>query len=197
MSAVPPPSPLTRAQIEAAINGLSDADWSRLEYAGRTLAAGVTGWTGEDLLQEALTKFLEGARTWPAGVPPVVVIGNVMHSIASNERSGNEASPIDDAVEVDPLETEHAEEGASAGQTVMSTTATTPEDIVSTCQQIVAIYAAVAGDPDLENLVKLWAQGIRGEEARMELGWPAPKYEAERKRLFRRLSKLDRDRSQQ
>lgn len=191
MAAVqPPPPPLNRAQIEAAIGALSAADWKRLEYLGNGMAAGVTGWKGEDLLQEALTKFLEGARTWPAGLPSVVVIGNVMKSIASNERESNEASPVVDTEHVDSVEGQ-LDDQAGGDQGVVGKTLTTPEDIAAAREQLVAIYAALAGDPDLQKLVKLWAEGVRGEEAREELGWTKQKYEAERKRLFRRLANLN------
>ncbi len=57
-----------------------------------------------------------------------------------------------------------------------------------------AVYAAVAGDEDLELLVMVWADGQRGEEAAKELDWDKKKYEAARKRLTRRLDALDSDR---
>ena len=191
MAAVlPPQPPPTRAQIEPAINALPAADWKRLEYLGNGMAAGVTGWTGKDLLQEALTKFLEGARTWPAGLPSVVVIGHVMKSIASNERESNEASPVVDTEHVDSVEGQ-LEDQAGGDQGVVGKTLTTPEDIAAAREQLVAIYAALAGDPDLQKLVKCWAEGVRGEQARKELGWTKEKYEAERKRVFRRLANLN------
>jgi hypothetical protein len=192
MAAVqPPPPPLSRAQIEAAITALSAAEWRRLEFVGNGLAAGVTGWTGEDLLQEALTKFLEGARTWPAGLPSVHVIGMVMMSIANNERASNAASPVDENEHVNSVEG-HADEEDGGGQGVVGVSVTTPEDVVAARQEMAAVYAAVAGDPGLEKLVKLWAEGIRGEEARDEMGWTSQKYEAERKRLTRRLAHVNR-----
>ncbi|MGK6310219.1 RNA polymerase sigma factor [Variovorax sp. DT-64] len=196
MSAVPidPTGPgLPRAEIEAILAGFTAADWERAEAIAGALCGGVIGWTAEDLLQEALTKFLEGARTWPSGVHPMVVLKNVMHSIASNERKSNRASPIDAKVEVDPFETgEEAEKVA----TVRSSTGITPEDVASGKQQMAALYAALAGDDDLQMLVMVWADGLRGEDARAELGWDEKKYDAERKRLTRRLQKLDPQRSQ-
>lgn len=196
MSAVPidPPGPgLQRAEIEAVLAGFTAADWERAEAIAGALCGGVIGWTAEDLLQEALTKFLEGARTWPSGVHPMVVLKNVMHSIASNERKSNRASPIDAKVEVDPFETgEEAEKVA----TVRSSTGITPEDVSSGKQQMAALYAELAGDDDLQMLVVVWADRLRGEDARAELGWDEKKYDAERQRLTRRLRKLDPQRSQ-
>lgn len=184
---------LTRDEIEAILAGFTAADWARAEVIAGALCGGVIGWTAEDLLQEALTKFIEGARTWPSGVQPMVVLKNVMHSIASNERKSNRASPIDAEVEVDPFETV---DGAEKVATVQSSTGITSEDIASGKQQMAAVYAALAGDDDLQMLAMVWADGLRGEDARVELDWDEKKYDAERKRLTRRLQKLDPQRSQ-
>ena len=195
MSAVPTNPPgLTRVQIEAEIAALSHADWRRAERIADSLCAGITGIEPEDLLQEALTKFLEGDRVWPPGVPSLVVLENVMYSIASNTRKRRKEGPVDETVEVDPLEGEGQEE-AGAGKSVLSTTTITPEEEVSGEQQIAALYAALAGDSDLQDLATAWAMGLRGEAAWKELGWTEKKYEAERKRLTRRLEKLDPNRS--
>jgi DNA-directed RNA polymerase specialized sigma24 family protein len=196
MSAVPtdPAGPgLPRDQIEASLAGFSAADWDRAEAIAATLCGGVIGWTAEDLLQEALTKFLEATRTWPTDVHPMVVLKNVMHSIASNERKSNRASPIDATVEVDPFETGDEAEKVAA---VRSSTGITPEDVMSGKQQMAAVYAALAGDDDLQMLAMVWADGLRGEDARTELEWDEKKYDAQRKRLTRRLQKLDPQRSQ-
>jgi DNA-directed RNA polymerase specialized sigma24 family protein len=195
MSAVPtnPTSPaLTRAQIEAVLTGFSGADWERARSIAGGLCGGLTGWSADDLLQEAITKFLEGARSWPANVHPLVVLKNVMHSIASNERKHNKASPVDDRVEVDPFETSDDEQRAAA----KSHTGITPEDQVAGKQEMAALYAALGGDEDLEMLAMAWADGMRGEDARNELGWDEKKYDANRSRLKRRLKKLDPERSE-
>lgn len=195
MSAVPTnPPDLSRAQIEGEIAALSHADWRRAERIAYSLCAGITGLEPQDLLQEALTKFLEGDRVWPLGVPSLVVLENAMYSIASNTRKRRKEGPVDETVEVDPFGDEGQEE-ASAGKSVLSSTTITPEDEVSGKQQIAALYAMLAGDSDLQDLATAWAMGLRGEEAWKELGWTEKKYEAERKRLTRRLEKLDPDRS--
>jgi len=122
----------------------------------------------------------------------MVVLKNAMHSIASNARKHNKAGPIDQTVEVDVFEVDDEK----LGSTARSTTGITPEDVVSGKEQIAAVYAALAGDEDLHMLAIAWAEGLRGEEAYKELGWDAKKYDAERKRLTRRLEKLDPERSQ-
>ena len=184
---------LTADEIEVAVRALaaSPADWSRLETIAAVLSSGVSELTGDDLLQEALTRFLEGRRRWPVNVPPVVVVKNAMHSIASDARKRAEFGLIDEAVALaDGAPTDESD----ARPQVQGKVTITPEDELSGKEQLVAIYAHVAGDEDLEMLVMAWADGLRGDDAAQTLGWDKKKYEAARKRLERRLKALDPDR---
>lgn len=183
------PPRLDRLQVETAMAAMSDADWRRVEFIASSLSHGFTGFEPEDLILEAQTKLLEGVRVWPTGVPTVVVLENVMSSIASNARKRIKEGPIDVTVEVDPLETDD-QEGVSTGQTVFSRTDATPESQVAAREQIAAINLVVADDADLQDLVTAWAMDLKGEEAWMSLGWTKDKYEANRKKLTRRLDKL-------
>ncbi|TXH79507.1 hypothetical protein [Thauera aminoaromatica] len=183
------PPRLDRLQVENAMAAMSDADWRRVEFIASSLSHGFTGFEPEDLILEAQTKLLEGVRVWPTGVPAVVVLENVMSSIASNARKRIKEGPIDVTVEVDPLETDY-QGGVSAGQTVFSRTDATPESQAATREQIAAIDRLVADDADLQDLVAAWAMELKGEEAWMSLGWTKDKYEANRKKLTRRLDKL-------
>lgn len=183
------PPRLDRLQVENAMAAMSDADWRRVEFIASSLSHGFTGFEPEDLILEAQTKLLEGVRVWPTGVPAVVVLENVMSSIASNARKRIKEGPIDVTVEVDPLETDD-QEGVSAGQTVFSRTDATPESQAAAREQIAAINRLVADDADLQDLVAAWAMELKGEEAWMSLGWTKDKYEANRKKLTRRLDKL-------
>ena len=183
------PPRLDRLQVENAMAAMSDADWRRVEFIASSLSHGFTGFEPEDLILEAQTKLLEGVRVWPTGVPAVVVLENVMSSIASNARKRIKEGPIDVTVEVDPLETDD-QEGVSAGQTVFSRTDATPESQAAAREQIAAIDRLVADDADLQDLVAAWAMELKGEEAWMSLGWTKDKYEANRKKLTRRLDKL-------
>lgn len=183
------PPRLDRLQVENAMAAMSDADWRRVEFIASSLSHGFTVFEPEDLILEAQTKLLEGVRVWPTGVPAVVVLENVMSSIASNARKRIKEGPIDVTVEVDPLETDD-QEGGTAGQTVFSRTDATPESQVAAREQIAAINRLVADDADLQDLVAAWALELKGEEAWMSLGWTKDKYEANRKKLTRRLDKL-------
>lgn len=190
MSALPASeSSLSRDQVKAVLEAFSPADWRRARHIATAVGAGLTGWTPDDLLQEAMSALLAGSRVWPAGLHPLVVLKTAMRSIASNARRRDKASPVDETVLLDPFET--SDEATPA---VQGTALVTPEDETSGKQQIAAVYAAVAGDEDLELLVMAWADRLRGEDAMAELGWDEKRYDAARKRLMRRLEAVDPDR---
>lgn len=191
MSAIPEPEKrLTKAEVEAVLTAFTPADWQRAKAIAAAFCGGLTGWKPDDLLQETVLKLLDGTRVWPHGVHPLVVLKTAMHSVASNARKHNEASPVDENVIVDPFEADDDDKTPVAHGKV----SVTPEDKMSGKQQMVALYAALGGDEDLELLVMAWADGLRGAEAREELGWDEKKYDAARNRLLRRLAALDPDR---
>ena len=191
MSAIPEPEQrLTKTEMEAALAAFGPADWQRAKTIATAMCKGLNGWTPDDLLQEVLVKLLDGTRVWPSGVHPLVVLKTAMHSIASNARKHEDASPIDDDVALDP----HEADADDATPVVHGKSTVTPEDQTSGKQQLAALYAALGGDAELEFVVLAWANGLRGAEAREELGWDDKRYDAARNRLQRRLAALDPDR---
>ncbi len=191
MSAVPEPKDrMSRAEVEAALNSLSPADWRRAESIAAAFCGGLTGWRPEDLLQEAFCSLLSETRIWRPGLHALVVLKTVMHSIASNARKHYDASPVNEKVIVDPLEADEDDKTPVAHGKVT----VTPEDELSGKQQMTALYAKLVGDEDLEFLAMTWADGLRGADARDALGWDEKKYDAARNRLLRRLKALDPDR---
>lgn len=190
MSAVPgSENRLSKTQIESVLVAFSAADWQRANLISRRLCEGVTGWEPSDLLQETLASFLGGNRVWPADLPPLVVLKTAMHSISSNARKHNQASPIDGNVVLDPV----ALSDDAGVSPIHGRVEATPESTLAAKEQMVAIYAALGGDEELELLAMAWADGIRGTEARQELGWDAKKYDAVRNRLVRRLKAMNPD----
>lgn len=195
MSAVPESQePLSPDEVEAELEKLtaSASDFQRAKSIAASFCGGLTGWSAQDLLQETMTKFLEGARTWPRGIHRLVVLKTAMRSVASNIRKHNDSSPIDDIVVLAGQEA--SDEEAERFPGVHGVVAETPESLLSGEQELAAVYAAVAGNEDLQMVVMAWADDLRGDEAAKELGWDKNKYEAARKRLTRRLYALDLDR---
>lgn len=187
---------LTADEVDAEIQALaaSPASWQRLRSIAANLCGGVSGMTGDDLLQETVTRFYERRRTWPRDVHPIVVVKNAMRSVASDARKRMSLNPVDEAVALATADS--GEESSDPRPQVHGISVVTPEVDLSGKEQLVAVYAAVAGDEELELLVMAWADNLRGDEAARELGWDKKKYEAARKRLTRRLDAVDPDRRQ-
>lgn len=191
MSAIPEPEErLSRAEVEATLKGLGSADWARATSIATAFCGGLTGWTPDDLLQDALCSLLDETRIWRPGLHPLVVLKTAMRSIASNARKHNDVSPVDENVVVDPFEADEDDKTPVAHGKVTIT----PEDELSGKQQMAALYAKLGGDEDLELLALTWADSLRGADARDALGWDEKMYDAARNRLLRRLKALDPDR---
>lgn len=188
MSAVPElEERLSTAEVEAVLRAFQPADWQRAKAIATAFCGGITGWKPDDLLQETLVNLLDGTRIWRRDIHPLVVVKTAMHSIASNARKHNEASPIDESMVVDPFEADEDDKTPVAHGKVM----VTPEDETSGKQQMAALYTALAGDEELELVAMAWADNLRGAAAREELGWEPKKYDAARNRLLRKLATLD------
>jgi DNA-directed RNA polymerase specialized sigma24 family protein len=194
MSAVPEPDAarLSRADVEAQLRNLSAADWSRAESIAKGLCAGIPTLEPADLLQETMTKLLQGVRVWRPGLHPLVVLKSTMHSEASNARKRAKHGAIDHNVEVAEVVADADDDSPSAE--VPAVAELTAEDMAAQRELLAAVEAAVAGDESLELLTMAWADGLRGDEAAKELGWDKKTYEAARKRLTRRLDNIERPR---
>ena len=84
-------APATHEEVALAIERLSDADLLRLKKAASILLGGTEYSNPMDLLNEALTRSLQGGlgvdgRHWPKGVPFKVFVKNAMKSIADTSR---------------------------------------------------------------------------------------------------------------
>src|SRR3974377_448817 len=73
----------TPAEVLRALRSLSTEHKTLLVKIARAYAW-KTSYGHEDLIQEALTRVLEGKRAWPRKLPIVVFLRGVMRSIASD-----------------------------------------------------------------------------------------------------------------
>jgi DNA-directed RNA polymerase specialized sigma24 family protein len=109
----------TDADVEAAIAALSTADLLRLQSIAdrraRALMRFGLGWTGADLLQEALTRAVAGQKRWPKSVKFVTYLIQSMRNIAGHSRdaAGEELTGLGA-----PGEGEHVRDGAIAASSV-------------------------------------------------------------------------------
>lgn len=79
---LPARSILSDAEVEEAIESISEAGWHRLRAVARHYSFGILD--PDDLLHEALYRSLDGRRTCPRHVDIVRFLAEVMHSLASS-----------------------------------------------------------------------------------------------------------------
>lgn len=188
MSAEPSTEPrLSTSEVEAIFRSFGPAEWRRAAVLAEAAAAGLAHWSPRDLLHEAIASLMEGSRTCPVGVHPMVMLANAMRSIASNARERSANSPVVVGVRVAHGGSDDDDDPQPAvhGESVL-----TPERIVEHRELLAAIDDLVEDDEQLQYLVMAWAEGSRGDEACGVLGWDAKTYDAARKRLTRRLGSL-------
>jgi DNA-directed RNA polymerase specialized sigma24 family protein len=154
---------LSVAEIRGSIDALSDMDTARLMAAAQGFSR-LCGIDAEDLLQEALTRALEGRRTCGRETALVPFICGIMKSFASQENEARkegfrptvvlrDGEPIVPEVPADDPSPERAAISAIDGRPVLA-----------------EIEAAAAGDEKLQLLIEGIYDGMRGAELQGLLG---------------------------
>lgn len=73
----------TISEVHETLAALDDGDWARLEALARNRCRYRLPGREQDVLQEALTRILEGRRPWPKDLAFAAFISGVMRSIVS------------------------------------------------------------------------------------------------------------------
>jgi len=180
---------LSPQEVDAQLRAFTAADWARARSLARVAAAGLVGWSGDDLLTEALTRLQEGIRVWRRCVHPLVTLKTIMRSIAHGEFKKQKNGPIDTRVALSGDES--GDEDEAPGPVAVAVSDDNPQQAVDLRSQLEYVEKLVEDDEDCWMLVQLWAEGRRGKEAAEELGWDAKKHDAVRQRLLRRLQPLE------
>lgn len=186
MATTDPLDRLSTAEVEAEFRNFSGADWKRALSLARMRVAGLSNWTPESLLGEALLKLQSGERVWRRGVHALVTLTVAMRSIASNERKKARNAPVDDRRSVD-VGAGNTDDDDGSPALVQPEDDCDPSEIVDGRSQLAYIEKLVAGDKDAEEVLAAWSIGLRGKEAAKELGFEMNRYEAARKRLNDKL----------
>ncbi len=176
---------LSQQEVDAQLRAFSAVDWAKARSLARLAAAGLVGWSGDDLLTEALTRLQEGRRVWRRGVHPLVTLKTIMRSIADGEFKKQKNGPID--IRVALSGDEMGDEDEDSGSVAVAVSNDNPQQAADSRSQLEYVEKLVEDDEDCWMLVQLWAEGRRGKEAAEELGWDAKKHDAVRQRLLRRL----------
>jgi RNA polymerase sigma-70 factor (ECF subfamily) len=160
------------AQTALALGLVSDMDLLRLKALARLYARGLPAHvTWEDLVQEALTRVLVGARVVPEGVPMVAFLAGVMRSLRSEQCRRARAA------ESDVRETELRDAGPG------------PERALSARQELGAIRRLFAGDAIVLQIIAGLGEGLPAAQICETRGISKTDYESARKRMRRTLIK--------
>ena len=139
----------------------------RLKTVARLHARGLppdVGW--EDLLQEALTRMLTGARRIPEGIAPVAFIAGIMRSLKS----------------------EHWKRfGAARRRRNAATSYRTPGRSLIAAEELQAIEQLFADDPEALRIIDALGEGLAPEQIRATLSLTKTEYDSARKRIRRCL----------
>lgn len=121
----------SEGEVQLAISELSEVDLHRLQQTARALGRG-SRLAPEELMSEAIGKFLEGARKVPRSEKFVVVLMGAMRSIASNDRK------LHDNVRVGS--------GDDKALNSIEDPAPTPEDVLASKSLRESVLALFKGD---------------------------------------------------
>jgi DNA-directed RNA polymerase specialized sigma24 family protein len=177
---------LKPTQTALALKLVSEMELLRLKTIARLHARGLppdVSW--EDLLQEALTRVLTGARRVPEGVAPVAFIAGVMRSLRSEhwKRFGTSRRRREAPSDSGGYVTHEAARRAAA----LRESAPDPERSLMAAEQLLAIERLFADDPVVLKIIDALGEGLGAEQIRAALSLGKTEYDSARKRMRRRL----------
>jgi len=176
------PRILRPTETARALKLLTDMDLLRLKTLARLHARGLppdVGW--EDLLQEAITRVLTGARHTPGDVPLVAFLAGIMRSLRSEH--WRRLMRIDRGHE--PLPAARA----GAREPLAPQAAPSPERSLMAQEQLHAIQRLFADDPVVLAILTALGEGRCADEICRLLKLTRTEYDSARKRLRRSLLK--------
>ena len=172
---------LMPAETALALGILREIDLLRLKTLARLYARGLppeVSW--EDLLQEALTRLLMGARRAPAEVNAIAFVAQVMRSLKSEHwrrslRKERAVRRLRGGREEDEWPVEPYDPAAN------------PERSLMAQQQVLAIRRLFVDDAIALGIIEGLGEGLSAEEIRVGLGLTRTDYDSARRRMRRTL----------
>lgn len=171
----------TDAEIEAAIRSLSEADALRLARFGgfraRALQANGLGIDGEDLLQEALVRTIDGRRHWKKGVTFVKHLIETMRSISNHSR--------DELKQYRALPDSADTPGKKGLDGVLRSDLADAVELASVREDLARIEALFANDETISLIIEGLQTEMTGPEIQQQLGLTPTQYESAMTKLRR------------
>jgi DNA-directed RNA polymerase specialized sigma24 family protein len=173
---------LLPAETVLALGTVSKMELLRLKTIARVYARGLppdVAW--DDLLQEALTRIISGARRQPEGVAMVSFVAGVMRSLrAEHWRRVLKGTPGRDAVRIDRMVD-------GSREVDLRDPSPGPERSLSAQQEIRVIEGLFADDPLILKIIAGLGQGLSAEQIRAALKISNTGYDSARRRMRRTL----------
>jgi DNA-directed RNA polymerase specialized sigma24 family protein len=173
---------LLPAETALALGTVSRMELLRLKTIARVYARGLppdVAW--DDLLQEALTRIILGARQQPEGVMMVAFVAGIMRSLrAEHWRRVGKRSGGNEAARLDRI-------GDRSREVDIPDPAPGPERSLSAQQELKAIDRLFADDPAALKIIAALGQGLSAEQIRGALKISKSDYDSARRRMRRAL----------
>ncbi len=161
---------MSQSEIAALVKALTHGQKTALVKVARFYASR-TNYDYEDLLQEALSRALAGDRSWRRDLQAVTFFSGVIRSIAWEWRR-NDGLMVEDY--------EASDEGSGARGVIARL------DV----QRVLALFD---DDPIAKKLAAQMMVGTKAEELQAACGLSSTEYESKRKKIRRRIEKLQLD----
>jgi RNA polymerase sigma-70 factor (ECF subfamily) len=159
-------APLSRAEIESALRGLTAGEQTALMKAAQYWAKlRRIPFDPDDLIQETICRVLDGRRPWPRDRRAIEFLTGVIKSIAWEWKGLHDE------------EIELGDEGAG-------------ERGVLAKIDLERIIALFDDDPIAQKMLVGMADGTRGEDIARAVGLSPTEYESKRKKIRRRIEKF-------
>jgi DNA-directed RNA polymerase specialized sigma24 family protein len=173
---------LRPAESALALRLITQMELLKLKTIARLHARGLppdVGW--DDLLQEALTRVLIGARLQPRDVPIVAFLAGIIRSLKSEHwRRASARSGRGQSLRID-------QESDEARDVELRDPAPTPERSLSARQELTAIKKLFAGDAVALKIIAGLADDLSAEQIRSAHAISRTDYDSARKRMRRTL----------
>jgi DNA-directed RNA polymerase specialized sigma24 family protein len=178
---------LSVSDIKLRIDSLSEAEWMKLGKSAEILCWGLAI-EGQDLLNIAICKILEGKRKCPSDLPVIVTLYGVMKSLVSAYIKKRKRDPLAQSAEI-------TSEDGLLEDVDLKPNVDTPEEILIANQTIKQIEQALSGDETIEMVFMAQMDGYSPNEIQDLVGLSAVQYASTLRAIRRKLDKLDIERS--
>jgi DNA-directed RNA polymerase specialized sigma24 family protein len=173
---------LTPAESALALSLVSEIDLLRLKTIARVYARGLppdVAW--DDLLQEALTRIILGARRQPESVTMVAFLAGIMRSLkAEHWRRALKGSGGHNALRIDQA-------SGKSREVELCDPAPGLERSLSARQELAAIRQLFADDHVALKIIAGLSEGLSAEQIRAAAGISRTDYDSARRRMRRTL----------